>query len=403
MSKSRTGWRLAPVVLKAMSVRQTRRGDPHPLRLFRAVVTGSTDLSVSNLGPGFIEEALGRGFGPMLAHVGRGVDGGPFADRIRSADLTARVLTADKLTTIEEVLEAAQAVGCRVALLKGAATALRYYPAPHLRTMGDVDLLVDNDAREALAERLRGRGFRQCFVPAAALTHMKHHDVPFWYPQSGVWIDLHTGLHPPTSLSASLARFSPAVLASRFSPIAVGNQTAYAMCHELQLVYTSARWSEAFDSQRGVYPILDAALLLQKHGQALDWDQVKAMVCGSWAVTALRVLLSLLDACRLARVPGDVLRWLAARDRHANRISIGLLHRLVTRYMMGSPPAGAVMSEGTVPLIWSALLQPARPYGNILRIPYYVAFPPGAVDRYSPGRAARRIRTVVRRALRTAS
>jgi hypothetical protein len=385
-------------------VRYDGRPDADLLPLVRALAMGTKDLSLAKLRPGVIEHALARGFGPVLAHVGAGDVVDPvFADRIRSANLAARVLTFEKLSAIEEVLAAAEALGCRVALLKGAATAIRYYPSPHLRTMGDVDLLVDEGARDALAARLRFRGFRQCSVPSAVLPPTKHHDEPIRDPKSGVWIDLHTSLHPPQYPLASLGRFSPAALGARFSPVTIGNHTAYAMCHELQLVYTSARWSEAFDSQRGVYPLLDATLLLQKHGEALDWDQIKGMVHGSWAVTALRLMLSLLAKWRLAPVPGDTLDWLAAHDRHANRLSIGLLHRLIARFVIGNPPAGAVMSEGTVSLIWSALLRPAGPSGNLLRVPYYVAFPPGTVDRFSPARAARRIGTVIRRALRTAS
>ena len=53
----------------------------------------------------------------------------------------------------------------RPVLLKGVATALQYYAAPHLRTMGDIDLLVTADERsaaEAELERLRRLVDRLC-------------------------------------------------------------------------------------------------------------------------------------------------------------------------------------------------------------------------------------------------
>ena len=76
-----------------------------------------------------IERALDIGLGPVLAHVGghAGATLDPlFTDRIRASDLTARALTAAKYDTLSELLIAARSLECRVVLLTGAATALRY-------------------------------------------------------------------------------------------------------------------------------------------------------------------------------------------------------------------------------------------------------------------------------------
>jgi hypothetical protein len=348
------------------------------------------------LKPAVLELALEKGLGPILAHTtARGPTRDyPQASRIRAADLTAQVLTAEKYAAIEDVLAAA--AGCRIALLKGASTALRYYPAPHLRTMGDVDLLVPSDQQAPLEASLRALGFEQHSRQALEAFANRHHSMPFWHPQRDIWIDVHTRLHPPQHPMAHVSWLTSDPAMAGFSPVQIGRQSAYAMRHETQLIYTSARWLEAFDSQRGVYPLLDAALLLQKHAGTLDWDYIRVAVDRSWATTALQIMLSLLSTWHLARVPCEVVTWLAASDPHVNRTSHWLLYRMVLRYVMTSAPPG-LMTTRTLELMWTALVRGASPLASLLCTPYYLAFPPRQRDRFGPARAMRRLRTVVRR------
>lgn len=57
------------------------------------------------------------------------------------------------------ILERMAEVGVRPLLFKGAALGYRHYPAPFLRTRGDTDLLIPEDARERACEALESIGF----------------------------------------------------------------------------------------------------------------------------------------------------------------------------------------------------------------------------------------------------
>ena len=353
----------------------------------------SPPSSVTRLPPAWV---------PFSGEVGGGSDGwadSRYAREIRAADLTARVLTAAKYQALESALAALARVGCRPVLLKGVATALQYYPAPHLRTMGDIDLLVTADERSAAKTELRSVGFTQRSHQPVSAFVQRHHSMPFWHPERDVWIDVHTRAYPLQYPLARDPRFAPEALASQWSDIAVGDQMARVMNDELQLVYTSTRWLERFDAVRGLYPVLDGAGLLQRRAGGLDWDVVCARIEGSWAVTALHVFLACLRRWELAPVPGEVLSWLAANDPYTNRMSIAVLRHVFTRHVLKGHPFGLMLTRSNVEIIWSTLVLPGRPGMKLISVPYHVACPPRRVHG-SPPAAGRRIGTLLGRILR---
>jgi hypothetical protein len=349
--------------------------------VLRSFTEGRTDLDLQSLAPPVVMQALLCGLGPVLAHVTGDATRQPprHASKIRAADLTARVLTSEQYGVLGEVLSAAEAVGYPVVLLKGISTALRYYPAPHLRTMGDIDLLVSTARQAALEQQLRTLGFQQTSHEPPGAFVRRHHSMPFWHPERRVWIEVHTALHPPQH---ALARNTPCsfdALQPDLSEIELPRGRAWVMKHERQLVYTSARWAETFDHRRGIFPLLDAALLLRAHGADLDWDRVRALVNGSWATTALRLMLTCLSKSRLAQPPAEIVEWLAATDRHGSQLSVWLLNRVIARYAIGRKPFGRVLAtRDNVSALWGSMVRPGSPWVNVVRVPYSVG---GAVYR----------------------
>jgi hypothetical protein len=357
-------------------------------------VSGARDVDCGSLGGAVINRAIRAGLGPVVAHVTADapVADAPHADAIRGADWTARLFTAEKCDVLTQVLEAARRVDCRLVLLKGMSTALRYYPAPHLRTMGDIDLLAFTEKHVDLERELRGLGFRQqSHEPAGAFVH-RHHGMPFLHRDGRVWIEIHTRLHPRQHPLAKEPRFSPEIVSAELSEIALGSGSTLVMSHERQLVYTSARWSEMFDGRRGVFPLLDAAFLLRTHGEILDWDRICRIVQGSWATTALRVMLTSLVRVGLAEPPAPVLIWLAANDRYSSQLSLAVVTRLIGNYLIGGAPYGRLLTtRDNVEAVWGAMFRPCLPWFNILRTPYSVC---GSLCRSQLARLRRR--TLVR-------
>ncbi len=364
-----------------------------------ALVREQSDFDPRTLPAPAIDRVFDTGLGPALAYVSRkgpDLSGSPRAGEIQAADLTSRVLTAEIFDALEDAVAAANDVGCQPVLLKGCSTARRYYPEPHLRTMCDLDLLVAPGEFERVEGRLRALGFRQRSAKPVGWFERHHHSMPFWHPARGVWVEVHTRPFPPHYPLAKEPRFSLEALQPMLQPTAVGRGTARVMTDELQLLYTSARWTEIVNTERGVFPILDAALLVHARGAALDWDRVCALAEGSWSATALRVMLGYLDRWDLADVPSPVLRRLAAADRFTSPVLVRLLHRLITAYVIRGRRPGPVLTRRNLRVIWTTLVRPAAPWTKLPALPMNLTFPPDRADRFSLSHALQRIRGVLR-------
>jgi hypothetical protein len=372
------------------------------LAVLRAFVAGGPRFDPSTLRLPLMKGALRRGLGPILAHVCGAAAGGGVSlpEPLRAADLTAMALAAERQAAVLDLIAASRDVGCPLVLLKGTATALRYYPAPHLRATGDVDVLVSPAFRAEFESRLRSRGFHQRSSFPADAFEGRHHSMPFWHAGRHLWVDVHAALVPRQYPLAGDARFSWPAVASQLTRIPVGGEDAYVMNPELQLVYTSARWAERFDARRGIFPMLDAALVIQRCGATLDWEQVLRGVRGSWAAAALSVMISWLDAHALAPVPPDVLRRVGHGDPHVNGLATRLLSPLITRHIVEGRPFGLLPNEAHVQQMWADLMEPGSFAASLVRIPYHVLCPPRDPQRFNPLFAARRLGSFARRAVR---
>jgi hypothetical protein len=345
------------------------------LPVLQALVADDLGFEIETIASQAISRALRIGLGPALAYVTRrsGTKGSVHSDEILAADLTARVLTAELFDALEAVLRAANAVGSVPILLKGCASALQFYPEPHLRTMGDIDLLVGVDELSAVESELRALGYGQKSTAPAARYDRHHHSMPFWHEERRVWVEVHTRLFPPFSPIAGDRRFSNDAVRALLRPIDVGSQAARVMSPALHLVYAASRWSERLNADRGIFPLLDAALLLRSHGDLLDWDVVREIVGESWAATALRLMLGYLQRSQLADVPPEVLNALLSNDRFANRFLSDLSYRLIDAFVIDGRPPGPILTRYNLRIMWSTLVGPASPYVKLVALPVNLA------------------------------
>lgn len=374
---------------------------PGLLPVLEAVGTGNTSFNLSKLDPSTTREAIKHGLGAVLAHVSRDCptnSHSPFADDIRAADLTARLLTADVLDAIGHILRASDTNSCRPLLFKGAAMAWLHYPAPHLRTMGDIDICVPLAHQSVFEARLRALGFTQTADMPAEFFEHHHHSMPFWHPQWRVWVEVHTRLFPSQSPLAEDSRFALDGIEPYLQNLEVNGAPARVMTNELQLLYTCTRWLEKFNVERGIFPMLDVVLLIRNPRHMLNWDQVFVMLEGSHpaVTTAMHAMLAYLCRWDIISVPREVLASLATGDKYTNRVSLWILHRLVTIFLIERRAYGRFLTERNVRIIWSALLQTPTPLRNLLRLPYRIAFPPRHPRRFDLAFAAKRLRSFVR-------
>jgi Uncharacterised nucleotidyltransferase len=373
--------------------------------LLRAVVEGDTRCAFDIIEPLNVDAVVEAGFGPALAWVTRdrnrtrstrGISNAADdpAVALHAADLTARVITGELLDALSDLVAASRAAGCAPVLLKGCAAAIQFYPAPHLRTMGDIDLLVAPGEYPTIAALLRDLGFeakRQ--HPEMAIDYRTHHHhMPFWHAGQRLWVEVHTRLFPAHSPLCAAGQFALDAIEPLLVTRHIGQQPVRVMTPEMHLLYTSARWAESLNRQRGAFPVLDAALLLRRTSATLDWDAIRRTAGHPWAAASLDLLMHCLDRWRLtgsgARTPAILPKSFAEAAR------VKALHRLATAYIMERRAPRRLLTSRNLRSVWAAMVRPRAAWRNLLAVPVAVAFPPGDA-RFSLARAIRRVASVL--------
>lgn len=312
----------------------------------------------------------------------------------QGADTAARMLTGQMLDGLVDVLRAFGPRAADVIVLKGIATSLRHYPEPHLRTMGDIDLLVPRAYHDPLADVLRTLGYRQVDDRPPGFFAKHHHSAPFHHPIQQIWIELHTALLPPWSRARHDPCFEIERLNRHTVELRVGEVRTRCLDDTLHLVYTCEHWIERFDHERGLVPLVDV-LMLHRHS-GIDWDAVLASVRGARAADAVGLMTDYLISRRLMDVPGSVRNALLHEARGTNAMTRSMLYSLVDRYLVRRHRFGHMLSENNISLTWAMLLDSRSPTRNLARLPLALMFPPDHPKRFHPSLAATRLRSLLR-------
>ena len=220
--------------------------------------------------------------------------------------------------------------------------------------------------------------------------------MPFFDERRGVWIELHTRPYPPSSPLASDSRFSRDAMDAHLSSVAIGDETARVMNHEMQLVYTCTRWAETLKSGRGVFPIsmLRCAPSAGSHARLGSRVRYRAGLVGRGRH---RGDAQLSESMATRGCPRRILRRLAPRGRFANRMLNDVLNRLVTAFgVMEARLPGPILTPSNLRIIWSTLLRPRSPWANFLALGPNIAFPSDRVNRFDLLTAIQRLRSAIR-------
>jgi hypothetical protein len=238
--------------------------------------------------------------------------------------------------------------GIDALLLKGAALILTSYPAPGLRPMVDLDVLVPHEAIADAAALL----VRQGWVPEHRLTPdfvRTRHAAPFRSPQ-GRRCDLHWDLFeehcPPHADAACWA--GARVVDLRGTPVRLLHPTD----QFLHVVIHGTRWART----PGVRWVADAVLVLR---EGIDWGRLAAQGEARGFVLRLRLALEYLRARWSAPVPEAILDALRAhRPSNRERLEhwardrehrlLGFLPFWVCNYLRSVTPPGRPSPAGLI-------------------------------------------------------
>lgn len=344
-------------------------------------------MDLVGFAPAGIRHAIATGLGPALHRAtcnGRRHKDPSLEQELLSADWSARVLVHEHLDALEDILAGLGEYARQVTLLKGISICQTHYPEPHLRLMGDIDLLVPAGIIPTVETRLRDLGYRQQSDYPPEFYRGLHHGMPFFHARRQLWVEVHRSLFPS---SASVARdrvFSPQHVTAQTVLHEFRGLRCLRLSEELQLVYVCAHWAEELDPSRGLVALLDALYLLRRTPRPLDWGALLAALAGSAALTPLALVTDYLERQGLVSLPPGVAARLAAQARPLNAWTKPILRVLIDRFLVKGRPFGRFLSPTNTAIIWKTLLAPAAPTLNLARLPWNLLLPPGEPRRHEP-------------------
>ena len=256
---------------------------------------------------------------------------------LKSADLTAQVIHGSLVDAANDVIDVCAALGVPVTLLKGISTSEEFYPIPHTRPMGDIDVLVPpHRYDEVEAAMLRG-AYRQ--PPNQDHDATPYHGPPFQHVRHRVWVEVHTALFRHNSEMLGNRLFSAAAIARETRPSTFHGRKIYRLSHELQLLYIAASWVGDMTTHRidptFVTALFDAIYLLKAFGRTLSWDRVFELLDNEFAAASLHVLLRFVARHGLVAVDREVLGTLARAQHLMGPLQMWAIQAVLDRHLAG--------------------------------------------------------------------
>ena len=352
-----------------------------------------------------LQHVVRAGFAPMLWRWAREAGAALPAEwlaTLHAADLTAQVVYGEVRDATIDILDACRELDVRVTLLKGVSIGDQYYPAPHLRPMGDIDLLVAERDREPVEAMLLRRGYAR--MPGFREEAGDPHGAPLFLPERRVWVELHTGLFPEGDRLRRDRLFAPDTLEHYAVDSAFAGRPVRRLSAELQLVYLASYWMRDM-SNYGPNPtfaksLFDAVYLLGPSGPDFDWDGMLEWLDNDFARASLYALVSFLATRGLCRVPEGILARLAAAQDIAGALENRILGAMIDRGLIeGRPLLGSFGERHPMiaETVLRSMLSDGSPAAKLLSLPWAMVFPPWIAERYTLRYQRERLGRLLRR------
>jgi hypothetical protein len=229
----------------------------------------------------------------------------PVRDALRQDARLSEIRVARGLEQLERAVAALNAAGAEPLLLKGALFAVRNYRSPGLRPFSDLDLLVPRAERERAAEALLGLGYaryRDRNQREVGWWDENHHHWGF-APESGLRVELHWDLAPPTSG----VRLDAAALWARSERLDCPGGRGRALALEDELVHLAVHAAK-HQLRVPLRQYADLAALLATSPPP-DWEAVRRRAAEAGAGIDLAAYLGVAAGLGLVSLPAGVEAW----------------------------------------------------------------------------------------------
>lgn len=367
---------------------------PLPL-LLNTIYSDNVDLSITSFKNETIDFALDYGLGPYLNYCTQQSSPLP---ALLSSDLTANIITNSQIKALDEIIHKIAPKITELVLLKGIAICQNYYPKPHFRIMGDIDLLVSKNDQPQLERQLTTLGYHQKSNNDHDFYINHHHSMPFYNPKNGVWIEVHTHLLSKSSLAKHDDLFDLMNIKNNCVQM---NKTKYPeniLCFnpEFHFIYACVHWAEDFHISKGAVQLFDMVLLIKNHNNGLNWEKIIAWVNNTASASYIYLLLSYLNKRNILNIPRSHFKSLNLKHSNMAYINRSLMHYAIDSCLPEKRNHNPFINENTLIVIWSTLLQPSTSSKNLLALPWNVLFPPGNAQRYTLGVLKKRLNILLR-------
>jgi len=257
---------------------------------------------------------------------------------LHGAHLTAQVVNGNLVDTANHVIDICLGRSVPVTLLKGISTSEEFYPAAHLRPMGDIDLLLPPDRYAEIEAALLQNNFLQ-----PAYDHGEegapYHGPPLYDARRRVWVELHTSLFPSSSGLLDNTLFKAETIACETRPSKFRGRNVYRLSRELQLIYVASSWIRDMTTHRinpsFVPSLFDAIYLLKASALTMDWQRVVGLLDNELAAASLHVMLRFLERHRLFHVDARVMSRIAASQRLVGSLQDFFIQWMLDRNLAG--------------------------------------------------------------------
>lgn len=160
--------------------------------------------------------------------------------------------------------------GIEHAYLKGSALCHTAYPSSYIRSMDDVDILIDQERNDDAYDILKSLGVDvRKPVTARELACHQWPVAPVWYEGIKIDLEIHTRV-----LSRRIGGYGVmAQFTDTLVPFKVGEQTRHCLSHEEFLITQLYRFRHLTEIFR-LIDIADIAGYLERYAGEMDWDYI---------------------------------------------------------------------------------------------------------------------------------
>jgi hypothetical protein len=302
--------------------------------------------------------------------------------QLQGALLTARFISQALISAMSEILDACKAHVETIVLLKGISICEQHYPHTYLRPMRDLDFLVLEKDLIKTEDILRQLGYIQKSEYPSSYYAEMHHSMPFYHPERGVWVEVHTALFPKKSGIQDSAAFSHYNVMDNLVESRFNGREVYRLSDELQLLYIASHWGVEFKIHGGSIALFDTIFLLRNHHD-LDWRRILSWLSDERLVLFLYTELSYLKRNNILAIPDEFYTELETHKPVGVSVNIKILHLIIEHYLVAGRPTSSILTSSNISIIWQTLLNTGQPFVNLISAPGNILFPPGHPKRFN--------------------